>query len=223
MKRVVYLHLRSVLSLSVSVLLATQPIDEEDVGLQENRGLCILPPKNQFFSSHDDPRLFNAHVKDDIVLSTSQATSASLIGSQAYLDMYHPSQQIPFALRPTSSRLAKSAEMHYLHANPSNKAPARPKSLMNPFAPASIRIPMAPGRRRWAHTFPMGPNRIPWHFHHVRQTEAMIRRKMLLKMSSSSHMGLPGTSKQVLDGFVSKRVNHHAKTNSDFSSRQKRY
>ncbi|CAF1490972.1 unnamed protein product [Adineta steineri] len=36
---------------------------------------------------------------------------------------------------------------------------------------------MVPGRRRCAHTFPMGPNKLPWHFHHLRQTENTAHKK----------------------------------------------
>jgi hypothetical protein len=41
---------------------------------------------------------------------------------------------------------------------------SRPKALTNPFAPASIRIPMVPGRRRWAHTFPIGIKKFSYLF-----------------------------------------------------------
>jgi len=201
----------------------TSCIDEEESVPQEPKGLCILPSRNSIYSTvYDDPRLFNANVKDDIVLSTSQATSASVIASQAYANTCNTTAQILFSHSQTSHRLAKSAETHFLQSNQSNKSPTRPRALNNPFAPASIRIPMVPGRRRWAHTFPIGPDEIPWHFHHLRKREGQIKPKMVLNTSTCGHLVLPGTSKRVIDGFISKRINQHSKTNSDFSSRPKR-
>jgi hypothetical protein len=108
---------------------------------------------------NEDPRQFNANVKDDIVLSTSHSTSANanLAANLQYCNTYNHSSQVLFC--PQSlTRVAQSAETYFLssHAFARFQAQQRPKALTNPFAPASIRIPMVPGRRRWAHTFPIG-------------------------------------------------------------------
>jgi len=68
----------------------------------------------------------------------------------------------------------------------------------------------------------IGPNKIPWHFHHLRQIEGAMKHEMLLSIATCAHLVLPGTSKQLANGFISKRINHHSKTNSDASSRPKR-
>ena len=65
----------------------------------------------------------------------------------------------------------------------------------------------------------IGPNDLPWHFHHLRQSEAAIKRKILANALTCIQLVLPGTSKRVLDGFVSKRSSHQAKTSSDFAPR----
>jgi hypothetical protein len=108
---------------------------------------------------NEDPRQFNSNVKDDIFLSTSHSTSANanLAANLQYYNTYNQSAQILFC--PQSlTRAAQSAETYFLssHAYARRQAQARPKALTNPFAPASIRIRMVPGRRRWAHAFPIG-------------------------------------------------------------------
>jgi hypothetical protein len=131
-------------------------IEEEDI-LQEPKGMLILQNKNLHLGGyHDDARYFNAHVKDDIVLSTSHATSASIAGNHLYCDIFNQSSQIVSFKAQNCYRIAKSAETYFLAAHPFAHIHTRPKALTNPFAPASIRIPMVPGRRRWAHTFPIG-------------------------------------------------------------------
>jgi hypothetical protein len=105
---------------------------------------------------NDDPRHFNANVKDDICLSTSHATSANNLGGNSqYHNTYNQSAQVLFYSQHSFSRGAQSADT-YLASNLFTRISARPKALTNPFAPATIRLPMVPGRRRWAHTFPIG-------------------------------------------------------------------
>jgi hypothetical protein len=67
-----------------------------------------------------------------------------------------------------------------------------------------------------------GPNKIPWHFHHLRQIEGAMKQEMLVSIVTCAHLVLPGTSKKITNGFTTKRLNQHAKTNSDSSSRPKR-
>lgn len=105
---------------------------------------------------NDDPRQFNANVKDDIVLSTSHATSAGIIGNLQYHNTFNQSSQVLFYNPQSLFRAAQSADTYFLTTILFARMHARPKALTNPFAPASIRIPMVPGRRRWAHTFPIG-------------------------------------------------------------------
>ncbi len=52
--------------------------------------------------------------------------------------------------------------------------------------------------------------------------EGAIKLEMLANISNSAHLVLPGTSKRIINGFISKRVNQHSKTNSNASSRPKR-
>ena len=137
-------------------------IEEEDV-IREPKGILIVQNKNGSSGAlrGDDPRPFNAYVKDDSVLSTSHATSASIVGNHPYYSTYNQSSHNLTHNSPILSRVANSAETYFLVSNSRAQALARPKALTNPFAPASIRIPMVPGRRRWAHTFPVGTrNRI---------------------------------------------------------------
>ena len=167
-----------------------------------------------------DFRSLNPFVKDDIVLSTSHAASAGFAGNMPSHSIYQ-SSQVLFYPGQSLSRIAQSAETYFLSSNPFFNPSSRPKPLTNPFAPASIRIPMAPGRRRWAHTFPIGPNGIPWHFHHLRELKGAIKQELLLNISTCAHLVLPGTSKHLLNS-TSKRMNQHSKTHSDASTRPKR-
>ncbi|CAF1551520.1 unnamed protein product, partial [Adineta ricciae] len=130
--------------------------------------------------------------------------------------------QVLFSNPHSFSRAAQSADTYFLVSNLFARLQARPKALTNPFAPASIRIPMVPGRRRWAHTFPMGPNKLPWHFHHLRQTEGATKQEVTVGISTCAHLVLPGTSKRIINGLVSKRTRHYGKLHTEFSSRHKR-
>ena len=196
---------------------------EEEETLQEPPGMSIVNSKTPALSTmHNELRSFNAHVKDDIVLSSSHATSAGVMTNLSYYNTYQASQLFCYSSQSFSRAAAQSAETYFLSSNGLAHMQARPKALTNPFAPASIRIPMVPGRRRWAHTFPIGPNKIPWHFHHLRQMEGAMKQEMLLSIANCAHLVLPGTSKQLSNGLKLKRMNQHSKTNSDHSSRPKR-
>jgi hypothetical protein len=106
---------------------------------------------------NDDPRHFNANIKDDICLSTSHATSASTLGGNFLFNHTYNQSQVLFYNQYNLSRVAQSADTYLpSHSYTRKAAQQRPKALTNPFAPATIRIPMVPGRRRWAHTFPIG-------------------------------------------------------------------
>ncbi|CAF3237234.1 unnamed protein product [Rotaria sp. Silwood2] len=197
-------------------------IEEEDDTLHEPSGMLIVNNKAALSTGiNDDPRQFNANVKDDISLSTSH-TSASIAGNLQYHNTYNQSAQVLFYHPQSLLRAARSADTYFLTTILLARMQARPKALTNPFAPASIRIPMVPGRRRWAHTFPIGPNKIPWHFHHLRKMEGAIRQEMLVSIINCAHLVLPSTSKHILNGFISKRTLQHTKTHSDTSSRPKR-
>lgn len=197
-------------------------IEEEDT-LQEPAGMLIVNRKTPIPSNtHNELRSFNAHVKDDIVLSTSHATSAGVLTNFSYYNTYQASQLLCYSSQSYSRAAAQSADTYFLSSNGIARIQSRPKALTNPFAPASIRIPMVPGRRRWAHTFPIGPNKIPWHFHHLRQMEGAMKQEMLLNIANCAHLVLPGTSKQFSSASKVKRINQHSKTNSDLSSRPKR-
>jgi hypothetical protein len=52
--------------------------------------------------------------------------------------------------------------------------------------------------------------------------EDSIKQEMIASIANCAHLVLPGTSKKILNGFLSKRINQHSKTNSDSSSRPKR-
>lgn len=133
------------------------PLIEEEEVMREPKGMLIVQNKNGGAAGRgDDPRPFNGYVKDDSVLSTSHATAASIAGNHPYYSTYNQSSHNLTHNSPNLSRLANSAETYFLASNAHAQTPARPKALTNPFAPASIRIPMVPGRRRWAHTFPIG-------------------------------------------------------------------
>jgi hypothetical protein len=172
---------------------------------------------------NDDPRPFNANIKDDIYLSTSHAGApSSVIGNLQFHNTFNQSAQVLFYNPHSLSRAAQSADTYFLSSSIFARIQARPKALTNPFAPASIRIPMVPGRRRWAHTFPMGPNKLPWHFHHLRETENATKQELSADVSTCAHLVLPGTSKRITNGLISKRTRHHTKVQSDLSSRNKR-
>ena len=104
---------------------------------------------------YDDTRHFNANIKDDICLSTSHATSANNLGGNLLFHHTYNQSQLLFYNQHSLSRAAQSADT-CLSSHFRARIPSRPKALTNPFAPATIRIPMVPGRRRWAHTFPIG-------------------------------------------------------------------
>jgi hypothetical protein len=128
-------------------------IEEEDL-VQDRNGILIV---NNNSLINDDPRPFNANIKDDIVLSTSHAgASSSILGNIQFYNTFNQSSQVLFCNPQSLSRAAQSADTYFLSSHIFARIQARPKALTNPFAPASIRIPMVPGRRRWAHTFPMG-------------------------------------------------------------------
>jgi hypothetical protein len=197
---------------------------EDDNPIAERNGMMISNNRNPFGNGvrYEFPQ-FNNDVKDDLVLSTSHAISSSMVGNVVYQNTFNEHGQISFNNAHSLSRLARSAHTYFLSTNGSTRnLPARPKALMNPFAPASIRIPMAPGRRRWAHTFPIGPNKLPWHFHHLRQTEGVAKNKKRFTLANCAHLVLPGTSKRIANGLISKRTRNHTKAHSDVSIRHKR-
>jgi hypothetical protein len=68
----------------------------------------------------------------------------------------------------------------------------------------------------------IGPNKLPWHFHHLRETEGTIKQEMSADIFTCAHLVLPGTSKRILNGIISKRTRNHVKAQSDLSSRHKR-
>jgi len=130
-------------------------IEEEDP-LPEPNGMLIVNNKTSLLpNTINDSRIFNANVKDDIFLSTSHATSAGLAGNLTYHNTYQ-SSQVSVYTSHSFSRGAQSADTYFLSASVFASMQAPPKALINPFAPASIRIPMVAARRRWAHTFPIG-------------------------------------------------------------------
>jgi hypothetical protein len=119
----------------------------------------IIVNKNThlMYGMNDDPRHFNANIKDDIFLSTSHVgASSSIINNIQFHNTFNQSSQVLFYNPHSLSRAAQSADTYFLSSSIFARIQARPKALTNPFAPASIRIPMVPGRRRWAHTFPIG-------------------------------------------------------------------
>jgi hypothetical protein len=138
-------------------ILEPPSIEEEEDVSQEPKGMLIVNNRVPLLAGiNDDPRHFNTNVKDDMFLSTSHAISASIIGNLQYSNTYNQSSQVSFGNPISLSRGAQSAETFFYTSNIFARILTRPKALTNPFAPASIRIPMVPGRRRWAHTFPMG-------------------------------------------------------------------
>ncbi|CAF3363299.1 unnamed protein product [Rotaria socialis] len=197
-------------------------IEEEEDTLHEPNGMLIVSSKASITGMNDDPRQFNANVKDDIALSTSHGISASIAGTIPYHNTYQQSSQVLFYHPQSVVRTAQSAETYFLSTLSFVRLNTRPKALTNPFAPASIRIPMVPGRRRWAHTFPIGPNKIPWHFHHLRKMEGAIKCSMNVNINTCADLVLPSTSKGLSNNSISKRIYQHSKTNSDLSSRSKR-
>ena len=68
----------------------------------------------------------------------------------------------------------------------------------------------------------VGPNKLPWHFHHLRQAEGAVKKEMRACIATCAHLVLPGTSKRLANNLVSKRLQQHSKTHSDFSFRPKR-
>ena len=187
--------------------------------------MLIIPKANRSgYGKNDDLRFFNGNMKDDIILSTSHAgLSSSIRGGLQLHNLFNQSSQVQFSNPQTLIRVAQSAETFFLTSSIFSRIQARPKPLTNPFAPATIRLPMVPGRRRWAHTFPMGPNKLPWHFHHLRQSEGTKKRDLTANISNCAHLVLPGTSKKITNGIITKRTRHHVKVHSDSYSRQKRY
>ena len=223
-------------------ILDPRAIEEEET-LLEPDGMLIV--SNRMNGINGDQRHFNEKVKDDIALSTSHTTSGSITGNLQYQNTYNQTSHDLLCNQQNSySRIAKSADTYFLSTNFLNLTHTRPKALLNPFAPATIRIPMVPGRRRWAHTFPIGnidihiflefvveycidfdikgPNNIPWHFHHLRYREGVIKSEMFIGISKAAHLIVPGTSKQILNDYASKQTHERSKTNSDSPSRSKR-
>ncbi|CAF3911665.1 unnamed protein product [Adineta steineri] len=193
---------------------------EEEEPSREPTGMLII--NNKIAGINEDLRIFNTNIKDDIVLSTSHATSANISGYLSYNNAYNQSPQVLFYPQSFSRAAAQSADTYFLTSHLYARMQPRPKALTNPFAPASIRIPMVPGRRRWAHTFPIGPNKIPWHFHHLREIENAVKREIIASITTCAHLVLPGTSKRITNSLKSKRINQHSKTTSEISSRPKR-
>ena len=184
----------------------------------------LITNKNSpsIYGINDDPRHFNANIKDDICLSTSHiGVSSSVIGNTQFQNTLTHTAQVLFSNPQSLSRIAQSADTYFLTPNILARIQARPKALTNPFAPASIRIPMVPGRRRWAHTFPMGPNKLPWHFHHLRETGNGNKHESSADINKHAHLLLPGTSKSNINR-ISKRTRHHGKMYNDHSTRHKR-
>jgi hypothetical protein len=129
--------------------------EEEDV-TQERAGIMIVSNKTPAqLGFNDDPRHYNANIKDDIALSTSHATSANFSGLMHPYNTFNQSSQVLFSNTQIFAGIAQSADT-FLTSQIFARMQARPKALTNPFAPATIRIRMDPGRRRWAHTFPYG-------------------------------------------------------------------
>ena len=156
-----------------------------------------------------------------MALSTSNMQSTSLAGHLQFHSPFTHSPQIACSTPQRALHMAQSSESFFLSSKHYARLRPRPKPLTNPFAPASIRTPMVPSRRRWAHTFPIGPNRLPWHFHHLRQAEDAERREMCLSDASVAHLVLPGTSKHLHQGARSSPSQQQAKANG--SARLKRY
>ncbi len=135
-------------------------IEEEDT-VNEPKGILIVNKKTSLVpNTNNDSRHFNTNIKDDSFLSTSHATSAGLAGNLPYHNTYQSSQVLCSSSQSFSRAAAQSADTYFLLSHAFAQQQARPKALTNPFAPASIRIPMVPGRRRWAHAFPIGKKRI---------------------------------------------------------------
>lgn len=199
-------------------------IEEEQECLDEPKGMLIASKNSHLmYGANDDPRHFNANIKDDICLSTSHiGVSSSVIGNNQLQNTFTHTAQLLFSNPHSFSRFAQSAETYFLTSSMLARIQARPKALTNPFAPASIRIPMVPGRRRWAHTFPMGPNKLPWHFHHLRETGNAKKHESSVDINKHAHLLLPGTSKSNINRVIFKRIRHHGKLHNDLSARHKR-
>jgi hypothetical protein len=151
--------LRKIIQTKINHPISEQAAIEEEDSIPEPSGMLIVNNKNSALSNtNNDLRHFNTNVKDDIVLSTSHATSAGLVGTLPYHHTYQSSQVLFYTSQSFSRTAAQSADTYFLSSSVFARIQARPKALTNPFAPASIRIPMVPGRRRWAHTFPIGKN-----------------------------------------------------------------
>jgi hypothetical protein len=133
-------------------------------------------------------------VKDDAVLCTSHGHPINAHSSKQWSHMIcdHVSH---------AAYLSKSAYDHSL----SSRVAVQTNPLINPFSPASIRVAIVPGRRRWAHTFPIGRDRLPWHFHHLRQTEDQSKSRKNVNLAQWSLFVLPSTSKHILKEIVSKQ------------------
>ena len=167
---------------------------------------------------------FNSSVKDDMALSTSNMQSTSLAGHRQFHSPFPQTPQIVCSTPQRALRMAQSSESFFLSSKNYARLRPRPKPLTNPFAPASIRTPMVPSRRRWAHTFPIGPKKLPWHFHHLRQAEDAERREMCAGATNVAHLVLPGTSKHLQQtGARSVLSQRQTKVNGKGSARLKRY
>ncbi|CAF1417177.1 unnamed protein product, partial [Didymodactylos carnosus] len=127
--------------------------------------------------------ILNGSIKDDLALTFHQPSSINHIYNSSYT-------QQPSIFR----QMAQSAETFFTEGHARLHPP--PKALFNPFAPADIRIPMTYTRRRWAHTFPIGPNDVPWHFHHLRPNDKTTR-KIPVNLFAHAHRVVPGTTKMI--------------------------
>ena len=192
-------------------------VEEDDTICETNE----VPSLTQ--TSNDEVSQFSNHVKDDSFLSTSHATPASSLGTNPFSTTLNQTNQVLFYNPQSVSRVAQSANTYFLSSSIFARMKARPKALTNPFAPASIRIPMVASRRRWAHTFPIGPNHLPWHFHHLRQTENAMKNKVSINLSNYAHLLLPGTVKRIQNGIINKRTRYLSKISTDGSIRNKRF
>ena len=147
-------------AINANIRISETPLVEEEDVVEERTGMMIVNRNTSTQSGfNDDPRHYNANIKDDIALSTSHATSANISGLLHSYNTFNQSSQVSVYNPQNFARAAQSADTFFLTSLIFAQQQARPKALTNPFAPASIRIRMDPGRRRWAHTFPIGKAR----------------------------------------------------------------
>ncbi|KAL2100451.1 hypothetical protein ACEWY4_004845 [Coilia grayii] len=77
-----------------------------------------------------------------------------------------------------------------LHVRPGGYTPQR--ALINPFAPSRMPMKLTSNRRRWMHTFPVGPSGEPIQIHH--QT-----RQNMVELQGSEHRDPAHTSAELLE------------------------